>query len=201
MQGRRGLRAGRKRGRDGEGRGRTRRRRPGQSRRDAARHAHPDGAGLRGRIEGGQGRRAQVRGRLAVPGRASTGSTSTAATRTCAWCSHPSATSRPSAATRTISSSRAGASTCRSCAPMKAASRQRPRHTCDFDWDGAAAGRRGVRLRPPRQHGPPAHRGPARRAARHVHAVLADALLGAARPHDPVLEDRRRSRGASRSPT
>ena len=61
---------------------------------------------------------------------ASTGSTSTAATRTSASCSRPSATSRPSAATRIISSSRAGASTCRSCAPTKTASRQRRRRTC-----------------------------------------------------------------------
>ena len=38
-------------------------------------------------------------------------------------------------------------------------------------------------------------------AARHVHAVLADALLGAARPHDPVLQDRGGSRDAPPSRT
>ena len=51
---------------------------------------------------------------------ASTGCTSTTATATCGWCSRPSAALPPSAATRTTSSSRAGAWTCRCCAPTGA---------------------------------------------------------------------------------
>ena len=51
--------------------------------------------------------------------------------------------------------------------------------------------RPGVRGRPSRQHRPPADGGAARDPAHDLHAVLADALLGTARPHAPVLEDGR----------
>ncbi len=60
-----------------------------------------------------------------------------------------------------------------------------------FNWAGAQPGDRGVRFRPPGRYRSPPDHVAARAAARHLPAVLAAALLGAARPHDPVLEDGR----------
>ena len=59
----------------------------------------------------------------------STSSTNTANTPTCAWSGHRSSRRRSSAATRTISTSRATPSIARSCAPMRTASRSPRRST------------------------------------------------------------------------
>ena len=60
-----------------------------------------------------------------------------------------------------------------------------PNHL-NFNLDGAAAGRGGVRLRPSGRHGPPAHRCRSSKLQRDTSAVLAAALLGAPRPLHPV---------------
>ncbi len=190
VQGRLGLRAGRHRGRDRQGRRRARGRRARRHRRGTPGGADEARAGLRGRIEEGQGRPAQVRARLALPG-------------------------RPALALQ-VPPLRGRAPGVRAGARHRRLRRRPgqlpvpalvPGHVDPARLRGRQAGedaeppalrlgrraarRRGVRLGPPGQYRPPADRRAARGAARHVHAVLADALLGAARPHDPVLEDRR----------
>ena len=57
----------------------------------------------------------------------------------------------------------------------------------------SAAGRSDVRRRPSRQHQPPAHRRAAALSARRLGPFLSDSQLRAARPADPVEQDRRRA--------
>ena len=129
---------------------------------------------------------------------ASTGSTSTTATATCAWCSRPSAASPPSAAIPTTSSSRAGAWTCRCCAPTAPTASRRPRRiSCTLrprgrmpaswcSWPAIPAAT--DRLLTVAQ---------LRDAARRRPAPLAAAGRGAAWPLHPVRQERRRKRRAS----
>ena len=70
----------------------------------------------------------------------STGSTSTSATTMCVWRLRRSRRSALSAATRTISSSLAGVSTCRCCACTRTANRHRRRTICLSSGRGAKEG-------------------------------------------------------------
>ena len=155
--------------------------------RQAQGHDDAAGAGVRAGERQRQGRPVQVRNRRHCTRAASTGCTSTTATPTCAWCLHPSARSPPSAVTRTTSSSRAGAWTCRCCAPTgRTASRPRRRTSSRFRPAGPevnelvfVSGHPGntSRLLTVARTGIPAQR---------QLPALAAAQLRAARPPDPV---------------
>ena len=110
---------------------------------------------------------AQVRERLALSGRPVPGSTSTSATTMCVWRLRRNRRWRRSAATRTTSSSRAGASTCRCCAPTRTASRPRRRTHLTFNWAGAREKEAGLRRRPSRHDAAAADR----RAAQDASAI------------------------------
>ena len=130
---------------------------------------------------------------------ANTGSTSTSATPTYAWCSRPKKASPRSAATPTISSSRAGASTWACCAPTRTASRRsRPPSSNSISPDPRPATR--CSCRDSRRNGSPADAGAAQAAAQPRPAAVAAAIFGDSRPAHPVLAGEPAERTHHRGP-